>query len=180
MKQLAGPTGLVSAGGSLYKVMQQVLAAQKQQQEELADRTQAANAGRTTSTTLPGVMELQVENKSWETSLVKCQCIIRVAPGHQQEQQQQSPALLQEQQKPNHGQEQHLKAGDRVYLMLQSKVAQTVDLAPGHTVRVYRPWFALLHSKQQLCIGGNSTSSAPIDGVVGSCPVVLAYLLTNA
>jgi hypothetical protein len=127
------------------------------------------------------MMELEVQNKSWEMSLVKCQCIIRTAPG-QQQQQQQSPALPQEQQKPPHGHEQRMEVGGRVYLMLQSKVAQAVDLAPGHKVRVYRPWFALWQQpRQQLGVGRSSSSTTTTTpSIDDACPVVLAHLLSNA
>jgi len=99
-----------------------------------------------------------------------------------QQQQQQSPALPQEQQKPPHGHEQRMKVGGRVYLMLQSKVAQAVDLAPGHKVRVYRPWFALWQQpRQQLGMGRSSSSSTTTTpSIDDACPVVLAHLLSNA
>jgi hypothetical protein len=38
----------------MYKVMQQVAAVQKQQQEELADRMRVADAGHSSGSSLPG------------------------------------------------------------------------------------------------------------------------------
>eukprot|EP00879_Flechtneria_rotunda_P007253 GHRR01007610.1.p1 GENE.GHRR01007610.1~~GHRR01007610.1.p1 ORF type:complete len:600 (+),score=274.48 GHRR01007610.1:1821-3620(+) len=119
---------------SLAKVMQQVAAMQKQQQEQLGDMLVARQEGQQRAAGLPrGLLELEIVGKAFEAHLIKCLCIIlQHQPQHegptdpQQGQQQQQPDAF---------------VGKHMYLFVASKLGHAVDLSPGHKVRVHAPWY---------------------------------------
>lgn len=132
----------------------------------------------TTLVVLPGAVELQVMNKTWEAHLVKCCCIVikcppplaaapqqqtqqqtqqpqqqqpqppQGPPAHTQQQQQQAAASSTQLQQPAAGAPPQLHEGDQVYVFVSSKASHSVELQAGSRVRLHPPWHIVKQQQQ--------------------------------
>ncbi len=89
---------------------------------------------------------MEVISKSWEAHLVKCCCTVTKCPpppAQQPTQQQQTQRQQQGGSSTQAAQQLQPRAGERVFVLINSKAGHSVELKQGSRVKLHTPWHVM-------------------------------------